>query len=404
MLTLPLEMLSGFVVVIVLCVLAMGAVYDRTEQGARQRIALGLVAGAACLVALAVAGGSGPAAAAGAIAMVLTAGLFACGLAALVAAIPAIAAIIGVDGLASLHAAFAVFAAGVLGTGVRAFLLHRQRSVERKTVLVVAALGAPLLAFPLAGFTEGTAVGIGLDAAWLGFSCALCGLLVYSERIRSGAGREERGQTALLRETRQISPEMMETQLRHHWHLHDRYGVQYAYMVVALDDAPALRRLLSPTAWQALRTQIARTIRETVRDCDICSPVDPVRTGILLPYIGPAAMARVAVRIRDAVAGTDFRLVEPVSVSVGMAHVDEVNGPDDMCVIADDALVVARSATPRGAVGPPRPGGDDGPAPLIRAFPGLILSPAPARVRGKPLAMPEAVDGFADDLPSRKAA
>lgn len=376
MLSLALEPSARSLIAIVVCALAMGVVYDRVEHGARQRIALGLLAGVACLAAFAVPGAGAGAITAGGIAIVLMTGFHAGVLAAGLAVLLPLAASVEAGAIAGVAAGMALVGAGVLGAGARALLSHREPAAGRGAVLLVAAAGGALLALPPAAASSWTVDGYAVPAAWLCFCAAAFGLLVDSERTRAGASRDERQQAALLKETRQVNAEILATQLRHLWQLHDRYGVQFAFLVVSLDDAPAMRRALSPAAWQELRGQIARHIRETVRDCDICSPISAGRTGILLPYIGRAAMTRVAERIRDRIAEADFRFDQPISVSVGMAHVDEVNGPDDLRVIADDALVVARSATPRGAVGPSRP--DDGePAPLIRTFPGLILSPAP---------------------------
>lgn len=373
--SLLLEFSSCSVVVVVLCALAMGVVFDRVELGPRQRLALGVVAGMFGIAAFASMGVAGAPMAASGVALVLITGLFAGSLAALVAVTPPLALCIELGGAGALGACLSLVAAAILGCGVRALLRRHHRALNRGTVATLSTGAALVLAIPLAmGGATVMPTYLALFA-WLAFTSTIFGFLVISEQARAGAIREERHQASLLKETRQVSAEMLETQLRHHWQLHGRYGVQFGFMIAAIDDGPALRRALSPAQWQELRIQIARLVREAVREGDICGPLNAARTGILLPYIGPSAMARVATRIRDAIATAKFSYDLPISLSVGMAHVDEVNAPGDLRVIAENALLVARVATPRGAIGPPHPSAD-GPSPLIRTFPGLMLSPA----------------------------
>ncbi len=375
-----LEFSSWSVVVVVVCALAMGVVFDRIDLGRKQRLALGAVAGIFGIVAFASMEAAGAPMAASGVALVLMTGLFAGSLATLVAIAPPFALSVelggaGVLGIGALGACLSLVAAAVLGSGIRVLLRRHQRAINRRTVAAISLGASFVLAVPLAMDSGPLMPAYPALLACLALTSALFGLLIISEQARAGAGREERQQASLLKETRQVSAEMLETQLRHHWQLHGRYGVQFGFMIAAVDDGPALRRALSPAQWQELRIQIARLVREAVREGDICGPLNAARTGILLPYIGPSAMERVASRIRDAIANAEFSYDLPISLSVGMAHVDEVNGPGDLRVIAENALLVARVATPRGAIGPRHPSAD-GPAPLIRSFPGVLLSPA----------------------------
>lgn len=368
--------LSGSLAVLAVCALAIGFAFEKIDAGMWRDCAVGLAGSLAAVTAFALTGFSEPVLVTAGSAAMIVVGLFAGPLAAAVALVLPLALRIEVGGGGTLTVGLTLIVAALLGVGAAAILRRRGHTVDRHCVLVVAGL-SPLLLLPSLGVLSQQAASLFAPLAlWLAFSTAVFGLLVLSERRRTQALRKDRQENALLRETRQVSSEIFDTQVNHHWHLHDRYGAQFGYMIATIDDGAALRRSLTPAAWHGVRAQVGRLIREAVRDGDICGPVNGGRIGILLPYIGSAAMGRVAARIRDGVADARIVCGAPVSVSIGMAHVDEANGPDDLRILAESALVVARATTPRGAIGPQGPDGEE--TGLVRSFPGILMPSSPA--------------------------
>lgn len=366
--------LSGSLAVLAVCALAIGLLFEVVAEGPFRAAAVGLAAGLAVVAAFALTGYSEAALlTTGAAALAVT-GLFAGPLAAAVGLVFPLALHVELGGGHILAVGLALVAAAT-GGSLRG-LAHRRAShaVTRRSVLVLSGL-MPLLLVPSLDLWGGEGARLLLPLAlWLPFSTAVFGLIVLGERGRTRAQRSEAREAALLRETRQVSAELFDTQVRHHWQLHDRYGAQFGYMIAAIDEGTELRRTLPPATWHGLRAQVGKLVREAVRDGDICGPLTAARIGIVLPYIGPASMSRVAARIRDNVADAGIDCGMPVTVSVGMAHVNEANGPDDLRVLAESALVIARASNPRGAIGPPHPSHEV--PTLVRTFPGLVLAPS----------------------------
>jgi len=386
-----LDPLSGAVAILVAASLLTGLVFDKIGPGPLRDAMVGLVAAVAALALAAAtpAVTDGPAVD-GRSPILLVAGFFG-GPAAALAALPLP---LGVEmetaGRLLSPGVAAMLAAACLGTALRRLHDRRGWPIGRKSVLVLAAASPlpalPLLDTPFAAETAARAApsGLATSLAWLPTATAVLGLLILNEAARAGRRRQEETVRRLHREADHVSADFFVTQLRHHFNLHDRYGAQFAYLIVAIDEAESLREAMRETDFAALRTRVARLVRDNVRDCDVCAPAGLDRFAVLLPYTGASAMALVADRIRHTIADTFGREGRAVTVSVGMAHVDDANGPDDLPVLAEGALALARQATPRGAIGP-RPALAGSHRPVVRSFPGALVEPAP-RGPGSPTA------------------
>lgn len=366
---------SGALAVLTVCSLAMGVVFDKWEVGRWRSAMIGCVAGTALVGLFAVSGIAMGAGAAGGGALVLIAGLLGGTIAVAAALVLPLSLSLEIGGASAAPLALLLLGSGAMGIAASRLCRSRGWSLHRRCILMLAGLSplslfAPLLLFPHAlagGRAHGAALMVELMIA-----TALFGLLTFSERARAHAERQDCREDDVDADTTLVAAELFDGQLRHHFELHNRYGVQFGYLVVGIDERGALRQSLPATAWQRVRADVARHVRAAVRDCDICSAVGASETGVLLPYIGRAEMRSVAARIRDAIAEAALPCQPEISVSVGMAHVSEASGVDELCVLAENALTVARTARPRGAIGPPRSAADEQPV-VLRSFPGLVM-------------------------------
>ncbi|GAB5374889.1 MAG: hypothetical protein AcusKO_13510 [Acuticoccus sp.] len=366
---------SGSLAVLTVCSLAMGVVFDKWEVGRWRSAMIGCVAGAALVGLFAVSGVAMGAGAAGGGALLLMAGLLGGAIAVATALVLPLSLCVEVGGAAAAPMALLLVGAGLLGVGANGLCRSRRWSLHRPCILMLAALSpisllAPMLFFPRA-LADGRAHAA-IAMVELMVATALFGLLTFNERARAHAERQDCREDDVDADTALVNAELFDSQLRHHFELHNRYGVQFGYLVVGIDQKGALRQSLPAAAWQRVRADVAGHVRAAVRDCDICSAQGTSETGVLLPYIGRAQMRSVAARIRDAIAVATLPCQAEISVSVGMAHVSEANGVDELRVLADNALSVARTARQRGAIGPPQTAAEEQPV-VLRSFPGLVV-------------------------------
>jgi GGDEF domain-containing protein len=140
---------------------------------------------------------------------------------------------------------------------------------------------------------------------------------------------------------------VLDGQLLHYWSLHERHGVDYAYLVVSIDDGAALRKRLGSARWDRLVERAGTAVRRSVRASDTCAAVDFDRFGVLLPHTTLAPALTVAERVRASLAKVG------VSVSVGAADAASTGGVTDVRAASEAALYAALAKTPRGAIGPP---------------------------------------------------
>ncbi|MEM0906079.1 MAG: diguanylate cyclase [Pseudomonadota bacterium] len=371
------QQLLSSVAVLVLFSFVIGLVFDRWPPGRVRRIAIGAVGGVLSGVLLAlpapyggVVDGQAP--------ILVVAGYFGGPVGALVALPIPLIARIEAGGPAMPVGVAALVAAATIGASIRAWHDRRKHTPCRSDALRISAATALLALAVPAGFGAGDQPQrlIALFGALLAWNfVATAGLmrLVINERARSHAKRNRAAEVAFFQQTDQVTADILQTQLHQMWHIHNRYGAHFAYMLVAIDDGTALQRAATRDEWLSIHMNVARIVRESVRHCDICAPVGADHFAVLLPYTGSGAILPVAKRMQAAVADQVSHGDAPVTVSIGIAHVDESNGPNDLIVLAENALVMANAVTPRNAIGPVSALEETAP-PLIRSFPGALMT------------------------------
>ncbi|MEM8852673.1 MAG: LytS/YhcK type 5TM receptor domain-containing protein [Pseudomonadota bacterium] len=282
-------------------------------------------------------------------------------------------------GPAALAGAVAVVSALSIGVAARVFVFSRGWPLDRRAV-VIASLAAPLCLLAL--LAPGTPIPQDVVTliilpfmVWLPFSTAILGLSCMNELTRSDASRREREAQRFRRRTQHLPQGVFDSQLDQLQRLNARYGTRYAMMVVAIDNADGLMKRLTRKRWMQLRTDIARIVRDSVRDCDVCTARGPDRFAVLLPHTTTRATLPAAERIRSATVALgehDWHEASGPTVSIGVADVEDAFSADAVEVAAEGALYLARDRTPTGALGLPS-GLNDDPT-LVRSFPGAIAS------------------------------
>lgn len=381
---------SSSLMVLAVSSLAIGLVFDRWEVGRWRSVLIGLLASAGVVALVAVHGLDFRALAPAAGAILLVAGLFGAPLAVGIALILPLSLCLELGGMVAAQTALMLMGAGLVGAAINRTCRSLSWTLQRRCVLIVGLASPICLVVPLAmAAPHETMRDIVSLAAQLALASVLFGLLTFNERARAHAERHDCREDETDNDTSLVTPDLFDSQLRHHFELHDRYGVQFGCLVVGIDQKGALRAALPAAAWQRARSQVARLVRAKVRECDVCCAHNTADIRVLLPYVGIVEMRRVATRIRDGIAEAAMPFEPEISVSVGMAHVSEANSADDLRLLADNALVVARTAHPRGAIGPAWPD-TDSPS-VVRSFPGRVLTPSAcniARRGGETLSTP----------------
>ena len=372
------DLLNPFALVIVGS-LAAGILFERVDAGRTRNVLIGLIGGVAALAVMFAPDGPGPYLVDGHLGIVLVASFFG-GPAGALAALPlplAMRAEIGgpmmPPGLA------AIVLAAVLGAAVRVFHHRRKLPIGRRAVFVLAAL-SPLvmlaLAVPPSGLAhEPRSPSVLALLVWLPAITSLFGILIGNELIRSDAARRKKEEQLFCMLTETVSDDLLRSQVEHHARLHERYGVHYAFLLVSLDDGQAMHARTPAADWLDFKRAIARHLRDCIRDSDVCAPLGAERFGILLPYTGAANSYTVAERIQTAVNANLKFEGNPVSVSIGLANVDDNAPANDVVITAEGALFLANANGQKNAIGPfpgERLEGDT----IVRSFPGAIVRAA----------------------------
>ena len=368
----------------VACSFIMGAVFDRFDRGLWRDGIIGFVGGLTAFIVMSMPAVFNGYVIDGRTPILVVTSFFSGPFGAAVAVAMPLALRIELGGPAVLLGVGAIVAAAILGAGLRALHDRRAWTVTRRSVLVLAALSPLVLVtmlLPQPRQVEPMAVlHIVLPLlVWLPLGSAMFGILLVNELARSDAKRERAERMAFLTRTEHVGPEVFENQLHQLWQLHNRYGTPFVYLLVAIDDGVALARTTSRRNWTAIQARVGRCIKMSVRDCDICAPIGADRFSVLLPHTGRAGVAPVAARIQAAI-GKSIRFEgEPITVSIGIASVDESSGPSDLAILAESALVRANAAKPREAIGP-SPLALQATDAVVRSFPGAVADGA-ARLR-----------------------
>lgn len=275
--------------------------------------------------------------------------------------------------------AVAVVGAVLIGVLTRAGVRGLGWPLDRRAVLI-ASLAAPLCLLAL--FVPGTPIPEDVLTlivlpfmAWLPFSTAIVGLSCMNELTRSDTARRERDAQRFRSHTQHLPQSVFDSQLDQLQRLNARYGTRYAMMVVSIDNADGLMKHLSRKRWMQLRTDIARIVRDSVRDCDVCTARGPDRFVVLLPHTTTRATLPAAERIRTATVALgedDWKEADGPTVSIGVADVEDAFHAEAVEVAAEGALYLARDRTPTGALG--LPSGVTNDPTVVRSFPGAIAS------------------------------
>ncbi|WP_420392408.1 GGDEF domain-containing protein [Acuticoccus sp.] len=188
---------------------------------------------------------------------------------------------------------------------------------------------------------------------WLPFGTLLCGFAVSNEAVRSSANRRNQALRVFEDLTGTVPHIVFQNQLEHHWRMHERYGHEYAYLLVAIDDAAAVRKSIGEAAWERLRAEVATHISRATRECDLCTAIDFDRFGVLLPHASLPFALPVARRVQEAVHGAcGTAEAGGITVSIGCAEVDGTLGPHDVEAAAEGELFLAMTRDAHGVIGP----------------------------------------------------
>lgn len=360
--------------VLILAAFVLGTVFGRTPAGPARNLAVGIVCGlgAALLAVFArvtpsgvSADGPGP--------LLLVAGVFGGPMAALVALPLPLALRAAAGGPAVAGGLISIVLCALVGIAVDAVRRWRGVPLGRSTVVALA-LAAPLvlvaLVVPRRGETVALVPAMLPLLAWLPAGTLIAGLSIMAEADRAHDWRTRRSRSRLDSATRLVPLELFESKLLHHWRQRERYGGEYSYLLVSVDEAPALRRTVGERAYEALFARLAGAVRASVRECDLCARVDFDRLAVLVPHAALPFALRLAEGVHAAVARevTAAGTSGAATVSVGVAEVDGTHRPFDIQSVAEGELFLANARQPRRATGPARASGPvDG---LVRSFPG----------------------------------
>ncbi|WMS43034.1 diguanylate cyclase [Acuticoccus sp. MNP-M23] len=369
------NLLNPFAIVIIGS-LAAGFLFDRVAAGRRRNVLIGLIGGAGSLAVMFTPSGVAPFAIDGHICIILVASFFGGPLGALAAVPLPLAMQLELGGPAVPIGLGAIVLAALVGAGVRLACNRLGLRTRRRAVLLLAA-ASPLvvcaLAVPSGGFLAGpTLLSLIGFLVWMPTLTFLFGILVGNELARSDAKRRQDDEQLFFSLTQTVRDSLLRSQIEHHERLHERYGVHYAYLLVALDDGEAMYERTPPADWVRFKAAVARQLRDCIRDSDVCAPLGEDRFGILLPYTSAANAYTVAERIQAA-ANTILKFEgKPVSVSIGLAHVDDTMPANDVMITAEGALFLASANGQKNVIGPFPSDRLEG-NPVVRSFPGALV-------------------------------
>lgn len=367
--------------------LAAGFLFDRVGAGLTRNVLVGLIGGIAALVAMLAPAGPSPYAIDGHVPIVLVASYFGGPAGALAAISLPLAMRVDLGGPMLPTGIAAILLAALVGAGVKVAMARLGWSMRRRSIVLLAAASPLVLLALLAPHGGAYPPGLLLPSIvalslWLPTLTLLFGILVFNELARSEAARRTKEEQLFFILTETVSDDLLRSQITHHARLHERYGVHYAFLLIALDDGKAMYERTPPADWGEFKAAIARQIRHSIRESDVCAPLGADRFGVLLPYTGAANAYTVAERIQTAINTNVIFEGRPVSVSIGLANVDDNAPANDVVITAEGALFLANANGQKNVIGPfpgERLEGD----PVIRSFPGALVrasGPTAARI------------------------
>ncbi|WP_226577344.1 GGDEF domain-containing protein [Acuticoccus sediminis] len=246
--------------------------------------------------------------------------------------------------------------------------------VDRRAVLVAACLSPLTLVTTLLPFADFDGAALRTLAIWTAVGTVIFGLTVTNEVRRAQRSRIRRKQRLFNALTGTVPASVFQQQLEHQWRLHERYGHEYSYLLVSIDEAQRAQAALNPDEWDRMRAVVATAVTQATRESDVCTAIDLDRFGLLLPHATLPFAVPVARRVQDAVAAAVDK-AKPglkLTVSIGCAEVTGTTAPNDIEAAAEGQLAVAGPKQRRGVIAPAEDTVSDG---LVRSFPGAVAAP-----------------------------
>lgn len=251
--------------------------------------------------------------------------------------------------------------------------------------VLTAALASPLALLPQAvPFVLSEISTLETQALWTALGVLFFGLAVGNELRRAKHSRVRRRQRLFDSLTGTVPSSVFQQQLEHQWRLHERYGHEYAYLLVSIDEAIELRLSMGSKEWEHLRAVVATSITQATRESDVCTAVDFDRFALLLPHATLPSALPVAQRVQRTVqdkARSTYPSYE-ISVSIGCAEVSGTMAPNDAAAAAEGQLFFANSKGAKCVISPAPETYSDG---IVRSFPGAESEGEDRRGDEKPL-------------------
>ena len=365
----------------------MGVVFDRVRNERWRQLLVGLTGGVFAATVITLAVNVSGLITDGRNVLLFVTGLFAGPWGALLALPLPMAVRADIGGPAASVGLGAMVSSYAIGAAVHVVHKLMRRRIDRLSVLCLAALSPLILLWffvPMDYVPRDQLAHVFWTLAiYLPLGTLIFGWLVTNEQTRSKMRRDERVQRSFLDEADFVDRNMFRRQLDHSYSMCARYGSHYAFLMIAIDQAGETEKILGEQGWQKTRRELARTVRSSVRDCDVASALADDRFAVLLPFVTSATARSVAERIQVAVAAAMAHVGTRVTVSIGIADSAAASGPDDVEVAAEGALYLANARQPRGVIAPLVEAVEAAPSP-VRSFPGAVdasrTSPSAAEI------------------------
>ena len=123
----------------------------------------------------------------------------------------------------------------------------------------------------------------------------------------------------------------------------DRHGRHLAVAVMDLDHFKAVNDTYGHPVGDRVLRELADRLRALTRPEDEFARVGGEEFALILPECDPAAAAAILERMRRAVVDTPFAEVRGrITISIGVAHLSDAGGPNELYQQADEALYLAK--------------------------------------------------------------
>ena len=123
-----------------------------------------------------------------------------------------------------------------------------------------------------------------------------------------------------------------------------RYGRSLALLVLDVDDFKAINERVGHLAGDAVLAEAAIRVRGALRASDIACRVGGVELAIILPEAGDPQARQLYARVEEAVSAKPIASIERLTMSGGVAELEEGDDANSFFERADDALYRAKQA------------------------------------------------------------